>query len=128
MLSNARAGAVLPASDLKRAREFYERKLGLKVKEADEKMGEVWYECGQGTVLSIYQRPPVKVEHTQVAFQVDDIEAEIKELRLRGVVFEEYDIPEMGLKTVNGIATMGNYRAAWFKDTEGNILNIGQKS
>ncbi len=118
----------MPVADLKRAREFYENKLGLKVKEADEKMGEVWYECGQGTMLSIYQRPPVKVEHTQVSFEVDDIEAEMKELRARGVGFEEYDIPEMGLKTINGVATMGNYKAAWFKDTEGNILSIGQKA
>lgn len=120
--------AILPVADLKRAREFYEQKLGLKAKEVDEKMAEVWYECGRGTMLSIYQRPPVKVEHTQVSFEVDDMEGEMAELRSRGVVFEEYDIPEMGLKTVGGIATMGDYKAAWFKDTEGNILSLGQKA
>ena len=51
---------------------------------------------------------------------MDDIEAEVAELMARGVVFEEYDLP--GLKTANGIATMGPNRAAWFKDSEGNIL------
>jgi hypothetical protein len=72
-------------------------------------------------------------EHTQMAWQVDDIEAVVTELRKRGVVFEEYDLP--GLKTINGIAEVsGNYpssggmdeRGAWFRDCEGNLLAVGQ--
>jgi hypothetical protein len=68
-----------------------------------------------------------------MAWEVDDLEAVVAELRRRGVVFEEYDLP--GLKTVNGIAEVeGNYpsrggvgeRAAWFRDSEGNVLGIGQ--
>ncbi len=71
--------------------------------------------------------------HTQLAWEVDDIEATVEELRRRGVVFEDYDLP--GLKTVNGIAQVaGNYptrggigeKAAWFRDSEGNLLGIGQ--
>ncbi len=57
---------------------------------------------------------------------VDDIEAEVKELKSNGVKFEEFNIPSMGLKTINGIATMGKMKSAWFMDTEGNILSIAQ--
>jgi hypothetical protein len=70
--------------------------------------------------------------HTQMGWEVADIEPVVETLRSRGVVFEEYDLP--GLKTVNGIAEIeGNYpskgraeRAAWFKDSEGNLIGIGQ--
>lgn len=72
-------------------------------------------------------------KHTQIAWEVEDIEAVVAELRERGVVFEEYDLP--GLKTINGICeVMGNYpssggvgeRGAWFRDSEGNLLGVGQ--
>ncbi len=62
--------------------------------------------------------------HTQVGFRVDDIEAEVGQLRDKGVVFEEYDFP--GLKTENGIAQIGPGRSAWFKDSEGNLIAIVQ--
>jgi hypothetical protein len=58
-------------------------------------------------------------------WQVDDVEAEVAELRGRGVVFEEYDMP--GIKTENGISTGGGAKTAWFKDTEGNILAVSQR-
>ena len=54
----------------------------------------------------------------------DDIEADVADLQARGVVFEEYDLP--GLKTVNGIATIGESKGAWFKDSEGNLLALGE--
>jgi hypothetical protein len=72
-------------------------------------------------------------EHTQMAWGIDDIETVVAELRKRGVVFEDYDLP--GLKTINGIAEVsGNYpssrgigeRDAWFRDSEGNLLAVGQ--
>src|SRR5204862_337575 len=71
-------------------------------------------------------------EHTQMGFEVEDIDAAVAELRQRGVVFEEYDFP--GLTTVGGIADIeGNYpskgtgeRGAWFRDSEGNMLGLGQ--
>ena len=124
MLKNAPISPTLPATDLERARKFYTEKIGLTASLSQEP-GGVLFDCGSGTKLYIYQRGPVKVEHTLASFQVEDLEKEMGELRGRGVVFEEYDFP--GLKTENGIATMGdNFKAAWFKDSEGNILGIGQ--
>ena len=75
-------------------------------------------------MLLVYERPAVKVEHTQAGFWVKDVEAEVKELRGKGVKFEEYDMP--GIKTVNDIADFDGVKAAWFKDPDGNILAISQ--
>jgi hypothetical protein len=61
---------------------------------------------------------------SQAFWQVDDVEADVAELRARGVIFEEYDFP--GLKTLNGVAMAGDAKAAWFKDSEGNILAVIQ--
>lgn len=121
MLSNASVSPTLPALDLARARKFYKEKLGLK-ESGNQMEGGVTFEAGGGTKLFIYERPPVKVEHTLANFLVEDLQAEMAELRSRGVVFEEYDFP--GLKTVNGVATWGKIKAAWFKDSEGNILGL----
>ena len=123
MLSKAVATATLPAVDLKRARKFYEEKLGLKVVKEDPSPA-ITVEAGKGTNIYIYQRGATKADHTVVNFTVDDVEAEVKALKAKGVKFEEYNIPSMGIKTVNSIATMDGYKGAWFKDTEGNILGI----
>jgi hypothetical protein len=78
-------------------------------------------------MMYLYQRAATKADHTVATFMVDDIEKEVMELRGKGVKFEEYNIPSMKIKTVNGIATYGDMmKAAWFKDTEGNILSLGQ--
>jgi catechol 2,3-dioxygenase-like lactoylglutathione lyase family enzyme len=122
MLAKARAIPTLPAVDLVRARKFYEGKLGLKVLEHND--NELRLECGGGTEIYLYKRAPTKADHTAFAFQVTDLDKEVKELKGKGVVFEEYDMP--GLKTVNSIATTGSERSAWFKDTEGNIIGVGQ--
>jgi len=85
------------------------------------------FAAGAGTMVSIYERPGMPApQNTTLAFGVtperfDDV---IAELKSKGVVFEDYDMPEMGLKTVAGVAEMLGTKAAWFKDTEGNILNI----
>ncbi len=121
MLTNAPVHAVLPAVDLDRARKFYEEKLGLKVVRTDPSPG-VMLQAGGGTTLYIYQRGATKADHTVASFEVDDVEAEIKDLKAKGVVFEEYDMP--GLKTVNSIITVGSVKGGWFKDTEGNILGV----
>lgn len=123
MLSSAPISPTLPATDIERAKAFYKDKLGLQEAAAQEP-GGVTFDCGGGTKLYIYQRGPVKVEHTLASFMVADLESEMAELRGRGVVFEEYDFP--GLKTENGIADMDGFKACWFKDSEGNILGIGQ--
>src|SRR4030042_6464719 len=102
MLKTAAVHPTLPAVDLKRARKFYEDKLGLKVIMEDPSPG-IMLQAGKGTMLYIYQRAPTKADHTVASFAVDDIEAEVKELKAKGIKFEEYDMP--GLKTVNSIAT-----------------------
>lgn len=131
MLQNGDAAARLPAQDLERARAFYAGKLGLFPSE--ERPGGLRYQCRSGA-FSLFKSAGVPSgEHTQMAWEVADIEATVAELRARGVVFEEYDLP--GIKTVNGIAEVaGNYpsrggigeKAAWFRDSEGNLLGIGQ--
>ena len=123
MLKTAAVHATLPAVDLKRARKFYAEKLGLKIVREDPSPA-ITVEAGKGTVLYIYQRGATRADHTVAEFTVEDVEAEVKALKAKGVKFEEYDIPSMGIKTVNGIAVMGDYKGAWFKDTEGNILSI----
>jgi predicted enzyme related to lactoylglutathione lyase len=123
MLQQAPMYAYLPAKDVGRARKFYEETIGLKAKE--EIAGGVAYEFARGTGCFLYPTPNAGTSKASQAFwQVDDVEREVAELRSRGVRFEEYDSP--GMKTVNGIATGGGAKAAWFKDTEGNILALIQ--
>jgi hypothetical protein len=123
MLKDAPVVPYIPASDLSRARRFYEEKVGLVPREAVA--GGVVYECAGGSWIFLYESAGAGTSKASQAFwQVKDAEAEVAELRSRGVTFEEYDMP--GLKTVNGIATMGGTKGAWFKDSEGNILAIIQ--
>lgn len=123
--------ARIPAHDLERAKRFYAEKLGLEPSE--ERPGGALYRCGQGTFALFESAGMASGTHTQMGWEVEDIEATVTELRRRGVVFETYDLP--GLKTVNGIANVaGNYpskggvgeRGVWFRDSEGNLLGIGQ--
>jgi catechol 2,3-dioxygenase-like lactoylglutathione lyase family enzyme len=123
MLAKAEVHPTLPTVDLERARKFYEDVLGLKVIREDPSPG-ILFGAGSGTAIYLYQRGATKADHTAASFKVADVEAEVKELKAKGVKFEEYDMPGMGIKTVNGIATMNGYKGAWFKDTEGNILAI----
>ena len=123
MLYSASVRATLPVVNIKRAKKFYQEKIGLKVVKEDPTPG-LLLECKDGSSIYLYQRGATKADHTVAAFTVKDIEAEVKDLKSKGIKFEDYDIPGMGLKTVNGIATMGEYKTAWFKDTEGNILGI----
>ena len=126
MLATAPIIAYVPVSDLARARKFYEEKLGLVPKEVTGSAGLV-YECGLGSSFFMYQSGGAGTSKASQAFwAVDDIEAEVAALRAKGVKFEEYDFP--GLKTVNGIATGGGARTAWFKDSEGNIMALSQRA
>jgi catechol 2,3-dioxygenase-like lactoylglutathione lyase family enzyme len=119
------AVATLPASDLTRARAFYEQTLGLKVgQESPGGGGGVLYLAGTGAVFVYPSELAGTNQTTAASFLVDDLGAMVAELRGRGVTFEEYDLP--GLKTENGIAEAEGERRAWFKDTEGNILAVVQ--
>jgi predicted enzyme related to lactoylglutathione lyase len=122
MLKNSPIVPYIPATDIPRARRFYEEKIRLVPR---EEAGGVVYECAGGSWVFLYQSAGAGTSTASQAFwQVEDLEAEVAELKSRGVAFEDYDMP--GLKTVDGIATMGGTKAAWFKDTEGNILAIIQ--
>ncbi|HJT94456.1 MAG TPA: VOC family protein [Mycobacterium sp.] len=130
MLKPLSVATRLPAQDLNRARAFYADKLGLEPSE--ERPGGLLYRCA-GAEFGVFESAGASPgTFTQIGWTVDDIDATVAELRRRGVVFEEYELP--GLTTVNGIAEIaGNYpskgsgeRAAWFRDSEGNMLGIGQ--
>ena len=130
MLERSDVATRLPVQDLKRARWFYSEKLGLEP--VEERPGGLLYLCGKGSFALFLSAGAAAGTHTQMGWEVADIEATVAALRSRGVVFEEYDLP--GLKTVNGIAEVaGNYaskgrgeKGAWFKDSEGNLLGLGQ--
>ena len=122
MLQDAPMYAYIPAQDVVRARDFYEKKLGFKVKQ--EIAGGVVYEFGKGTACFLYATPNAGTSQASQAFwQVDNIETEVEDLKRRGVKFEIYDMPGTD---ENGIVTGGGAKAAWFKDSEGNIMAIVQ--
>ena len=131
MLEDGKVVARIPVQDLQRARSFYAEKLGLEPSE--ERPGGLLYRCGEGEFALFESTGAASGDHTQMGWEVEDIEATVEQLRARGVEFEEYDFP--GLRTVNGIAEVeGNYpskggvgeRAAWFRDVDGNLFGIGQ--
>jgi predicted enzyme related to lactoylglutathione lyase len=116
--------AYIPAKDVPRARQFYEQKVGLKPKE--EVDGGVAYEFAEHTGCFLYPTPNAGTSQASQAFwQVKDIEREVAELKSRGVVFEHYDMPGMQ-KSGEDIVVAGGAKAAWFKDTEGNIMALIQ--
>jgi catechol 2,3-dioxygenase-like lactoylglutathione lyase family enzyme len=119
-LSTAPAATTLPAEDLKRARSFYEEKLGLETESRDDMPESLFVHAGQGTLIVLYERARTRADNTALTFEVEDLEGTVRELRDHGVSIEEYDFP--GLKTEGGIATREADRAAWFKDSEGNTL------
>ncbi|MFE9924480.1 VOC family protein [Streptomyces sp. NPDC005774] len=131
LLARGRVATRLPAQDLERARRFYFEKLGLEP--VDERPGGLLYRC-DGTEFAVFRSAGASSgAFTQMGWQVDDVEAVVSELRRRGVVFEVVDLP--GFRTEDGIAEIeGNYpskgargeRAAWFRDSEGNLLGIGE--
>ena len=123
MLQNSPLYAYIPAKDVARARRFYEDKLGFRPGKEIE--GGVVYEFGKGTAAFLYPTPNAGSSRASQAYwQVEDIEREVAELKKRGVKFEDYDMP--GMKTDGSIFTGGGARAAWFKDSEGNILAVIQ--
>jgi catechol 2,3-dioxygenase-like lactoylglutathione lyase family enzyme len=119
MLSGTQVTCMLPVKDLARARRFYEEKLQLEAVGAKPD-GKFVYRCG-GTEVALFPKPEgTKAEHTALSFCVADIRSEIAQLKSRGVVFDDYDLP--GFKTVEHVCVLGSEKAAWFHDPEGNIL------
>jgi predicted enzyme related to lactoylglutathione lyase len=123
MLNSATITANIPASDLRRARDFYADKLGLA---PSFEMADVMmvYKTDGGAVFSVYQTEYAgQAGHTIAQWHVQDVDGEVRELKAKGVTFEQYDMP--GVQWQDNVASMeGMGKAAWFKDSEGNILCI----
>jgi catechol 2,3-dioxygenase-like lactoylglutathione lyase family enzyme len=125
MFESATAHATVAVTDIDRAKKFYGEILGFKV--MDERSDGVTYQSGQGSWFLVYPSQFAGTNKaTYMSFDVSDLDAAVKELRDRGIVFEEYDFP--GLKTVDGIAEIQGVRGAWFKDPDGNILSVGERT
>jgi catechol 2,3-dioxygenase-like lactoylglutathione lyase family enzyme len=121
MLSGRRVHTTLPTADVDRLRTWYEDVLGFTPMAI--RPNAVLYETTPGSVFAISRGSVLSSgSHTQMAFTVDDVDAEVADLKARGVVFEDYDMP----RTEGGIARIGPGRAAWFKDPDGNLLAVLQ--
>ena len=113
---------VLAVDDLDRATTFYRDKLGFTVRE-DERMPDGAIVQTGANYLLIYKTDFRRGENTVASFLVDDVKATVRELRDRGITFEEYDLP--GLKTEDGVVSLGDFgQTAWFKDSEGNTIAV----
>jgi catechol 2,3-dioxygenase-like lactoylglutathione lyase family enzyme len=126
-LSDCKVGPTVAVSEMERAKEFYEGKLGLTSGE-DRADGGTTYPCGEGTEIHVYPSPDNagKSGATLVAWQTDDMEGTVEELASKGVSFEQYDMDQ--LKTdERGIARLGDDQVAWFKDPDGNVLAVGTR-
>ena len=124
LLERAVLETTIPVQDLERARSFYAEKLGL-TPTSEGKIGLRFRLADGGRFRLFRSGGTASGTHTQMAMMVDDVVAVVKELRARGLQFEEYDSPT--LKTMGGIADLGYARAAWFKDSEGNLIGIAEQ-
>jgi catechol 2,3-dioxygenase-like lactoylglutathione lyase family enzyme len=123
VLTELRVHTTIPASDMARARAWYAEKLGFEP--IQDQPGGMMYEAGEGTRFVVYPSPNAgQAPQTCMGFATPDIEREVRELKTRGVTFEEYDYPNF--KTIDSILTAGPTRSAWFRDSEGNILGMVQ--
>ena len=125
MLADAEVAAIVPVSDIDRAIEFYGTVLGLETQARREDLPEnreAEFRAANGMLLAYESVGAGQSRHTIAGFRVPDLDAAVATLRERGVVFDEYDMPN--LKTENGIAALGDVRAAWCRDPDGNILAL----
>lgn len=123
MLTDYKVYAVLPSADLAKARSWYEEKTGTTPTKEDP--GGLWYECADGTWFVITGSTFAgTAQNTAASFGVSGIEEVMGDFRTRGVIFEEYDSPEF--KTENGLFAMGPYKAAWFRDGDGNTIELSE--
>lgn len=123
-LEQARITVMLPVEDQGRARSFYKDTLELADKGQTED-GRSLFTTTHGEIVLVEDKEHIDHDHTALSFEVSDLSNAMKDLRDRGVQFEDYDME--GLRTEEGVATLGDMRMAWFKDTEGNILCVHQR-
>ncbi len=123
-LSTGRVGAVVAVSDMRHATEFYEGKLGLTVAREQADGGRT-YECADQSTIHVFPHPGAAgaSEATVAGWYVGDVESMVDELTAKGVVFERYDQPPL-ITDAKGIAALGENKAAWFKDPDGNTLGV----
>lgn len=123
-LDTSAVSVMLPISDPDRARKYYADQLGLPYQGVNDEKSLLFGLAG-GSQLVLLPRPDVRPQpSTAMSFEVGDIEAEVDRLGERGVVFEDYDLPE--LRTVNHICVLGSEKAAWMLDPDGNVLCLHQ--
>jgi catechol 2,3-dioxygenase-like lactoylglutathione lyase family enzyme len=123
MLSNVDSHTLIAATDLNRARAFYEGKLGLQSIEAVQ--GLFVFAGPKGGKFQLFASPLAgTAKNAVMGWEVPDLASEVTQLKSRGVQFEEYDLPSF--KTVESIVTMPHGYSAWFKDSEGNMLGLVQ--
>jgi catechol 2,3-dioxygenase-like lactoylglutathione lyase family enzyme len=125
-LSSYRVGAVVAVSDMSRATEFYEGKLGLSAS-GDEPDGGRTYECGERTTIHVFPSPGDAGTSgaTVAGWFVEDVAAVVDDLTVSGVEFEHYDGSSV-VTDEKGIAVLGDSKGAWFKDPDGNVLGLLQ--
>jgi predicted enzyme related to lactoylglutathione lyase len=125
MLKFKNAMAAIPAQDIKRARQFYEQKLGLAPAEVQPD-GGAQYGTGETRFLVFPSRGKASGDHTQMGLEVDDVNAAVNEMKSKGVKIEEYDYPDF--KTKGGVVELPDgSKGAWFMDTEGNLISLLQR-
>lgn len=124
-LADGRVGAAIAVTDMARAIEFYEGRLGLRASSGDEPDGGRTYECGGGTNLHVFPSPLAHASGaTAAGFIVDDVEGTVQGLTANGVTCEQYDDGPFATDA-QGLARMGDFVGAWVKDPDGNVLAIG---
>jgi predicted enzyme related to lactoylglutathione lyase len=129
VLESAEIAAIVPVSEIDRAVEFYGNVLGLKLLIRRDDMPEhreAEFSAGGGTLVAYESVAAGQSRGTIAGFRVDDLQDVVSTLRERGVVFEEYDTPDM--KTENGIGRIGDLLAAWCKDPDGNIIAFEERT
>jgi catechol 2,3-dioxygenase-like lactoylglutathione lyase family enzyme len=119
MLVDSMLVTTVAVTDLDQAKAFYRDRLGLQL--LDEQPFAIRFGAGNGTQVSVRRGQP-NVGQTVGHFEVDDIEAVVRDLTGRGVIFQEYETP----KTIDFIATIGPARGAWFADPDGNVFGVRQ--
>lgn len=127
MFKNASCYAVLPASDLARAQSFWHDAFGVDpVDDGFEEADAVMFEFGGTRVLVYETQFAGTAQNTALGIDSDDIERDMADLKAKGVTFNDYDLP--GIKTVDGVIELGGMRTAWFNDSEGNIIALGERT
>lgn len=123
MLGDKYARTTLTVTDLDKAVEFYRDKLGFELETKREM--DAFLKTSAGSGIDLYVRGKSKAEHTQLSFGVQDLDAEVADLKAKGVEMLQYDLPDMKIQTdENGIAMLDGARAAWFSDPDGNIIGM----